>query len=100
MSDHARTIRVTTFTAAEGQFDNLVEAAGSNARDAAAADGCFGAQVLRPENEDGVVAVVSRWRDRAALTRFLDAHEGIAHEVVGDFIAAPGTNTHYVALAD
>ena len=64
MAEHARTIRVTTFTVADGQLDQLVEAASSNADDAAAAEGCFGAQVLRPEGRDDVVAVISRWRDR------------------------------------
>jgi quinol monooxygenase YgiN len=98
MTDHARTIRVTTFTAAPGQFDNLVKAAASNARDAAAADGCFGAQVLRPDGEPDVVAVISRWRDQDALDQFLDAHESAAHSAVAEFIAGPGTSTHYLAL--
>jgi heme-degrading monooxygenase HmoA len=98
MTDHARTIRVTTFTAAPGQLDDLVKAAASNARDASGADGCFGAQVLRPDGEADVVAVISRWRDQDALKEFLDAHEDIAHRAVAGLIAAPGTSTHYLAL--
>jgi heme-degrading monooxygenase HmoA len=100
MSDHARTIRVTTFTAAEGQLDALIEAASANASDAAEADGCFGAQVLRPEGQDNAVAVISRWRDRTDLQRFLDTHEGIAHEAVGPHVAGAVTSTHYLALSD
>lgn len=99
MSDHARTIRVTTFTAAQGQVDALVDAATRNAGDAAEADGCFGAQVLRPEGQDDVVAVISRWRDRDDLQRFLDAHEGIAHDAVGPHISG-SSSTHYLAVSD
>lgn len=99
MTEHARTIRVTTFTVADGQLDQLVEAASSNADDAAAAEGCFGAQVLRPEGRDDVVAVISRWRDRADLQRFLDAHEGIAHDAVGPHSSA-SSSTHYLAVSD
>jgi heme-degrading monooxygenase HmoA len=100
MSEHARTIRVSTFTAAEGHLDDLVRAAWSNARDASGADGCFGAQVLRPEGQEDVVAVISRWRGRDDLQRFLDAHEGAAHDAVGPHVAGPVTSTHYLTLAD
>jgi heme-degrading monooxygenase HmoA len=98
VSEHAQAIRVTTLRAAAGQFDNLVQAAWSNARDAAAADGCFGAQVTQPDGESEVVTVISRWRDQSALRAFLDSHEGIAHGVVGAFISGPVTSTHYTAL--
>lgn len=99
MSEHARTIRVSTFTAADGHLDDLVAAARSNAGDAAAAEGCFGAQVLQPEGEPGVVAVISRWRDRTDLQRFLDVHEGTARDAVRPHVTGSTTN-HYLALSD
>lgn len=98
MNEHASTIRVATFTAAAGHFDELVAAARTNAHDATVADGCFGAQVLCPDDRSDVVTVISRWRDRDCLDRFLGAHEKIAHKAVGGFISEPVAATHYAAL--
>lgn len=98
MNEHARTVRIATFTAAPGHFDELAAAARTNATDAAAADGCFGAQVLRPEDQSEVVTVISRWRDRDCLDKFLGEHEKIALGAVAGFISKPVAAAHYSAL--
>lgn len=71
--------------ALKGQLNELLEAARTNANDAASADGCLSAEVCTdPETEDGIT-VISRWQSRSALQQFLAWHETIAHASLADF---------------
>ena len=100
MNEHAGLVRVTTFTATDGNTDRLLEAVRTNARDATQAPGCFGAQVTRVQEHPESLAVISRWRDRAALDAFLGRHESLAHRRVGGLTADGPVALHYEALPD
>jgi quinol monooxygenase YgiN len=98
--EHAGVVRVTTFTATDGNTAGLLEAVRSNARDATQAPGCFGAQVTRVREHPESLAVISRWRDRDALDAFLGRHEALAHRRVGGFTSGGPVALHYEALPD
>ena len=98
MAEHAHVVRVTTFVPADGRAEDLLEACRQIAGAATEAEGCFGAQVCEVSEQPGVIAVVSRWRDRSSLDAFLSAHSarlGALEPLLG----RPGATVHYVSAS-
>ncbi len=70
MADHARLVRVNRFRPAAGKEKEVVDGLKKMRERAAAAEGCFGAQVSRSREDPEVLVFISRWADEAALERF------------------------------
>lgn len=99
MTEHAHVISITTYTAQDGRFDDLTQATRPFVQLATDADGCFGAQLCTIAEAPDVVAVVSRWRDQAALDAFVGQHAG-AGQPADELVASGPTSLHYTALRD
>ncbi len=67
MSEHAQLIRISTMHPAEGRRQDLIGLAERIADQARPLPGCFGLQVCSVREEPEAVAVVSRWKDAAAV---------------------------------
>ena len=99
MTEHAHVIQITTFTARDGRFEDLTQATRPFVQLATDADGCFGAQLCTIAEAPDVVAIVSRWRDKAALDEFTGRHAD-AGQPADELVASGPTNLHYTALRD
>ena len=62
-------------------------------------DGCFGAQLCRLREDPGVLAVISRWRDQAALDATLSSpdYRQTVQPVV-EFLEGQPSAVHYASV--
>ena len=70
MPEHAVVVDVSRYHAAPGKREELLAAMKRIADQAAASDGCFGAQACASNQEPEVLVAVSRWNSTAALDAF------------------------------
>lgn len=86
MPDHARVVRVITFTAA-GDDEALLNELKKQVQELSSVPGCFGAQVTRSREAPGTY--IARWESDEALQRhrqtpeFEQARERLKHLVKG-----------------
>lgn len=98
MTEHATLVRVTAFTPAPGRRAELVGRLQQLAVVFRQHDGCYGTQVCIPDGHLDAVAVLSRWRDQAALDALLrsDAASGITE--LAPLIGRPPTTHHFHSI--
>jgi quinol monooxygenase YgiN len=86
-NEHAGMVRITTFRAAESDWERLHGALELECDAMRQAEGCFGAQVCSIDGRDDAVAVVSRWRDRRYLNEyFKEEGPDVALETVASLV--------------
>ena len=98
MTEHASLVRVTTFVPAEGRRDSLIEQLQQMASAFRGHDGLFGTQVCTVDEQPGAVAVVSRFRDRAALDSLIASNAGSGIEGLAALLARPPASSHFRSL--
>lgn len=76
MTEHAGLIQVTTFRPVPGRRDEVLALCAETQERAAAADGCFGAQMCTVDEDPDAVVAIPRWRDRSSLEVFQAAEGG------------------------
>jgi len=99
MADHAGVVRVNRFYPAAGKEKAVADGLKTIRDRANAAEGCFGAQVSRSQEDPAVLVVVSRWVDQAALERFR-AEPGIVaeQERIRAMLTGPHRPEHLVPI--
>lgn len=98
MSEHAALVRVTTFVAAEGRRDELTRRLQQMAGAFRGHDGLFGTQVCTVDEQPEAVAVVSRFRDQAALDSLIASDAAAGIEDLHSLLAHPAATTHFRSL--
>lgn len=98
MAEHAHVIRVITLVPVEGRRDDLLAVIQPIVQQAISADGCFGAQPCEVVERPGTVAVVSRWRDQAALDSFVSRTQALLRQAVDGLVDGAPETVHYSAL--
>lgn len=93
----AGVLRIATLTARNGAMPALIDAARTNAAEAAAQPGCLSADVCRVPDDPMQLVVASRWRSQSDLSAFLNWHEGIAHELIAHASSVEPRAVHYPA---
>ncbi len=99
MADHATVVRVARFRPTPGRENELTTAL-RNLRDAADTHpGCFGAQVCRSQEDRGLLVLISRWADGAALERFRASPAVVTGlERVQELLAEPIKAEHFTPV--
>jgi quinol monooxygenase YgiN len=96
--NHARVIRVARFQPLPGKHDELITRIKPGVEAMRTGDGCFGVQVCNVREAAGIVVVVSRWANQAALDVILNA--GILNQnTIKDLVTGPPSIEHYVPVA-
>jgi quinol monooxygenase YgiN len=89
---------VARFQPLPGKQDELIARIKPSVEAMRSGDGCFGVQVCTVRETPGVVAVISRWANQAALDAILNA--GILDQnVIKDLVTGPPTTEHLIPVA-
>lgn len=75
MTDSAGVVDVSRYHPGPGQGEALLDAMRRVASKAAAADGCYGAQVCEFDQDGGVLVAISRWASASAMEAFANSSE-------------------------
>jgi quinol monooxygenase YgiN len=70
MDEHAVVIDVSRYHPVDGKREELLAAMKRLARQASAAEGCFGAQACASDQEPNTLIAISRWKSATALQSF------------------------------
>ena len=98
MAEHACLIQVITFQPAPGRRDELLALCAESQERAAAADGCFGAQMCTVDHDPDAVVAISRWRDRHSLEAFQAAEGGSPPTRVRDVLTGMPVTRQYTPV--
>jgi quinol monooxygenase YgiN len=75
VSEHAIVVRILSGRARAGSAEQFLAAVRPAVEWLTAQEGCFGAQLCRQKEDPATLAVISRWRDEAALDAALSSEE-------------------------
>src|ERR1700738_1071597 len=90
MADHATVIRVSHIHPAAGKHDDVITRIGPAVATMRSVEGCFGVQVCDVRETPGVLSVVSRWANQAALDQIETA--GVMNDSgIADLITPPSS---------
>lgn len=99
MAEHAVVVDVSRYHAAAGKREELLAGMKRIADQAAASDGCFGAQACASDQEPDVLVAVSRWRSSAALDAFASGAASTAErERLTALLDRPAQHEHLTPL--
>ena len=96
--DHATVIRVSHILPLPGKQNDLVKRITPGVESMRSVEGCFGVQVCTVRETPGVIAVVSRWANQAALDQVVNAGT-FNDNIISDLIAATPTVEHLLLFA-
>jgi len=98
MTDHATIVRIFRGRLKAGAEEELEEAERPAVIWLNTLDGCFGAQLCRVKEEPGTFAIISRWRDQAALDAMVNHPEYRERTAPGmGLLDGPPTVRHYLS---
>ena len=95
---HATVIRVSHIQPLPGKQNDLVARIMPAVSTMRSVEGCYGVQVCTVRETPGVIAVVSRWADQAALDQ-VEKTGTFNDNIISDLIAAPPTVEHLLPFA-
>jgi quinol monooxygenase YgiN len=98
MPDHATVIRVSHIQPLPGKQNDLVARVMPAVDTMRTVEGCFGVQVCTIKETPGVIAVVSRWADQAALDQ-VESAGTFNDNIISDLVAATPTVEHLMPFA-
>ena len=99
MTERAAIIDVSRYHSAPGQREALLDVMRRMASKAAAAEGCFGAQVCESDQDPEALAAVSRWASRAAMEAFASSPAFVEErERFSALLARPSEHEHLRAV--
>jgi len=75
MTDHSAVVDVSRYYPGPGQGEALLDAMRRVASKAAAADGCYGAQVCESDQDGEALVAISRWASASAMEAFASSSE-------------------------
>jgi quinol monooxygenase YgiN len=95
MTDSAAVIDVSRYYPGPGQGGALLDAMRRVASRAAAADGCFGAQVCESDQDGEALVAISRWASASAMEAFANSSEFVEErEHLTALLARPAQREH------
>jgi heme-degrading monooxygenase HmoA len=95
MSDNASVVDVSRYYPGPGQGGALLDAMRRVASKAAAADGCFGAQVCHSDQDGEALVAISRWASSTAMEAFASSSEFVEErEHFTSLLARPAQREH------
>ncbi len=98
MTDHATIVRILSGRLKAGMEAELAEAERPAVAWISSLDGCFGAQLCQVKEEPGTFAIISRWRDQAALDAMVNHPEYRDRTALGmSLLDGPPTVRHYTS---
>ena len=98
MAKHATVVRVSHFQPLPGKHDELITRLMSGVSTMRTVKGCYGVQLCNVRETPDVIAVVSRWRDQAALDH-IEQSGSLDVNIIRDLIAAPPSIEHLIPVA-
>jgi quinol monooxygenase YgiN len=98
MPNHATVIRVSHIQPLPGKQNDLVARIMPAVETMRSVEGCFGVQVCTIRETPGVIAVVSRWANQAALDQ-VEKTGTFNDNIISDLIAATPIVEHVLPFA-
>ncbi len=98
MPDHATVIRVSHIQPLPGKQNDLVARIMPAVETMRSVEGCFGVQVCTIRETPGLISVISRWANQAALDQ-VETTGTFNDNIISDLIAATPTVEHLLPFA-